>query len=268
MGVTIDQVAAHLECSASKISRIETGHTSVTPRDVYVILTMYGISTAEIDELVGIAREAREKGWWHRFGDVLTSTYVGLEAGADQICSYEAQVIPGLLQTSDYARAMLMAVRSDLSEGEVHRRVHVRSWRQSLLTQDEPIDFRVVLDEAALRRPVGGAAVMHQQLRYLILMARRPNVVLQVLPFACGAHPGMDGTFTILRYEESTGQSVVFTDNAVGGTLLEKDEELQRYAFVFGLIQACSLTPDESIAMIASLLERGSQDEWRREPAS
>lgn len=262
--MTIDQVAARLECSASKISRIETGQTGVTPRDVRDILVIYGIDQQIIDTLVEIAREAREKGWWHYYGDVLTSAYVGLEAGADRVCAYEAQVIPGLLQTEDYARAMLLAARPGIPESEIDRRIRVRSGRQSLLTQDEPIDFRVVLDEAVLRRPVGGSIVMCQQLRHLILMASRPNVTLQVLPFASGAHPGMDGTFAILLYEESAGQSVVYAANAVGGLLLEKDEELQRYAFIFDHLQSCSNTPDESIVMIASLLERGAQDErWQ-----
>lgn len=259
-GITIDQVALHLECSASKISRIETGQTGVTPRDVHDILVLYKIDATVIEKLVNIAREARQKAWWHYFGDVLTSSYVGLEAAADKVCAYEAQVIPGLLQTEEYARSMLLAARPGIPESEVERRIHVRSGRQSLLTQDEPIDFRVILDEAALRRPVGGDVVMRQQFSHLLSMAARPNVTLQVLPFESGAHPGMDGTFTILLYEESAGQNCVYAANAVGGLLLEKDEELRRYAFIFDLLQSCARTPDESIAMIASLLERGSQD--------
>lgn len=254
-GVTIDQVATQLECSASKISRIETGQTGVTPRDVRDILTVYGLTAETIDDLVEIAREAREKGWWQLYGDVLTSAYVGLEAAADRICGYEAQVIPGLLQTEDYMRAMLRAARPDIAEREIDRRVRVRCGRQSLLTQDEPIDFRVVLDEAVLRRPVGGAAVMCGQFRQLIEMAERPNVTLQILPFSAGAHPGMDGTFAMLMYEESSNQNFVFAANAAGGLLLEKDDELQRYAFIFDLLRSCSLSPADSILMIASLME-------------
>jgi transcriptional regulator with XRE-family HTH domain len=255
-GVTIDHVAARLECSASKISRIETGQTGVVPRDVRNILEIYGLDQVMIDNLVEIAEQAREKGWWQLYGDVLTSAYVGLEAAADRAYSYEAQVVPGLLQTEDYARAMLQAARLDIADDEIDRRVRVRQSRQSLLTQDEPIDFWVVLDEAVLRRPVGGPAVMWRQFNHLIAMARRPNVTVQVLPFAAGAHAGMDGTFSMLLYEESASQNFVFAANAAGGVLLDKYDELQRYAFIFDHLRSLALAPDDSIAMIATLAEQ------------
>ena len=255
-GVTIDHVAARLKCSASKISRIETGQTGVTPRDVRNILEIYGLDQVMIDNLVEIAEQAREKGWWQLYGDVLTSAYVGLEAAADRAYSYEAQVVPGLLQTEDYARAMLQAARLDIADAEIDRRVRVRQSRQSLLTQDEPIDFWVVLDEAVLHRPVGGPAVMWRQFNHLIAMARRPNVTVQVLPFAAGAHAGMDGTFSMLLYEESASQNFVFAANAAGGVLLDKYDELQRYAFIFDHLRSLSLAPDDSIAMIATLAEQ------------
>lgn len=262
-GVTIDQVATGLECSASKISRIETGQTGVTPRDVRDILAVYGVEPDVIDDLVSIAREAREKGWWQPYSDVLTSAYVGLEAAADRICAYEAQVVPGLLQTEGYARAMIEAARPGISDGEVDRRVRVRTGRQSLLMQSEPIDFLVVLDEAVLRRPVGGPEVMRSQFDHLVSMARRPNVTLQVLPFHAGAHAGMDGTFAMLLYEGSVSQNVVFAANATGGSILEKDDELQRYAFIFDQLRSCSLHPTDSIAMIASLGGGAGVEHWQ-----
>jgi hypothetical protein len=206
--------------------------------------------------LVEFARQAREKGWWQYYGDVLTSAYVGLEAAADRIIAFEALVIPGLLQTADYAAAMLRAARPGIAEGEVDRRVRVRRGRQSLLIQDEPIDFSVVLDEAVLHRPVGGAAVMRRQYAHLVSMAALPSVTLRILPFSAGAHAGMDGTFAMLLYEEPTSQNVVYAANAAGGVLLEKDEEVQRFAFIFDQLQACSLAPDDSIAMIASLADK------------
>ena len=255
-GVTIDHVAARLECSASKISRIETGQTGVTPRDVRDILAVYGVEQEVVDTLVEIARQAREKGWWQHYGDVLTSAYVGLEAAADRIKAYEAQVIPGLLQTADYASAMLRTARPGIAEGDIDRRVRVRRSRQSLLTQDEPIDFSVVLDEAVLRRPVGGIGVMRRQFDHLMEMAARPNVTLRVLPFSAGAHAGMDGTFAMLLYEGPTCQNIVYAANAAGGVLLEKDDEVQRFAIIFDQLQACSLAPDDSIAMIASLADK------------
>jgi transcriptional regulator with XRE-family HTH domain len=254
-GLTIDQVAERLECSASKISRIETGQSGATPRDVRDILVVYGVPEDESDLLLQIAREARQKGWWQLYGTVLTGAYVGLEAAADAIRAYEALVVPGLLQTEDYARAMIHAARPDIDSTEVEKRVRVRVGRQSLLTQDDPLDLWVVLDEAVLHRPVGGPSVMRRQLEHLVMSAELPNVTLQVLPFVAGAHAGMDGTFSILRYEEPPNQNVVFAANAAGGLFLEKDEELSRYAFIFDHLRANAMRPEESLALIASLVK-------------
>jgi transcriptional regulator with XRE-family HTH domain len=252
-GVTIDQVAEQLECSASKISRIETGQTGVSPRDVRDMAAVYGVPPEEAQLLLRFAREAREKGWWQLYGTVLTGAYVGLEAAADSVRAYEALVVPGLLQTEDYARAMIYNGRPDIGGEEAEKRVRVRMNRQSLLTQDDPLDLWIVLDEAVLHRPVGGRAVMRAQFDRLLRAADLPNVTLQILPFTAGAHAGMDGTFTILLYEESAGQNLVFVSNAAGGLFLEKDEELQRYAFVFDHLRASALPPDEAVSVIAGL---------------
>jgi transcriptional regulator with XRE-family HTH domain len=252
-GVTIDQVAERLECSASKISRIETGQSGATTRDVRDILQVYRVPSDEAETLLQFAREARQKGWWQLYGAVLTGAYVGLEAAADGIRTYEALVVPGLLQTEDYARAMIHAARPDIDSTEVDKRVRVRMARQSLLTQDDPLDLWVVLDEAVLRRPVGGQAVMSRQLDHLVASAEQPNVTLQVLPFSAGAHAAMDGTFAMLLYEEPPNQNVVFASNAAGGLFLEKDEELHRYAFIFDHLRASAMRPDESMEMIAKL---------------
>jgi transcriptional regulator with XRE-family HTH domain len=252
-GVTIDHVAARLDCSASKISRIETGHTGVNARDLRGMLDVFGVGDAEAELLLDVARQARQKGWWQLYGAVLTSAYVGLEAAADAIWAYEALVVPGLLQSEAYARAMIAAARPDSSAEEVDKRVSLRMGRQSLLSQDDPVQLWVVLDEAVLRRPVGGRAVMRQQLEHLARVAGQPNVTLQVLPFAAGAHTGMDGTFTMLLYESSAHQDVVFAANAAGGLFLEKDDELQRYAFIFDHLRASAMRPDDSVEMITAL---------------
>jgi transcriptional regulator with XRE-family HTH domain len=251
--VTIDHVAERLECSASKISRIETGQTGVTPRDVRDMLRIYGVDPEYAETLMQIAREARMKGWWQLYGSVLTGAYVGLEAAADNIQAYEALVVPGLLQTEDYARAMIHAARPDIDAVEIDKRVRVRVSRQSLLSQDDPVDFWVVLDEAVLRRPVGGQSVMRRQLEHLATIGGLPNVTLQILPFGAGAHAGMDGAFTLLRYNDSTTQDLVFAAHAAGGLFLEKEDELQRYAFIFDHLRANALRPEESIGMIAAL---------------
>lgn len=252
-GVTIDGVAERLECSASKISRIETGHTTATPRDVRDMLGIYGVVGAECEELVQIAREARQKGWWHPYSTVLTGAYVGLEAAAGSVRAYEQQVVPGLLQTEEYAKAMIRAARPDITADEVDRRVRVRLGRQSLLIQDDPIDLWVVLDEAVVSRPVGGDAVMRAQLQRLVDAADLPNVTLQILPFEAGAHAGMDGTFTILDFPEPNDPDVVYAENATGGLFLEKGDELRKYAFIFDHIRAAALRPEESVALIAKL---------------
>jgi transcriptional regulator with XRE-family HTH domain len=251
-GVTIDAVAERLECSSSKISRIETGHSGATPRDVRDMLAVYGVSGPAAEDLVQVAREARQKGWWHLYGTVLTTAYVGLEAAASSIRAYEAQVVPGLLQVEEYARAMICEARPDISDAEVDRRVHVRMARQSLLTQDEPLQLSVVLDEAAFHRLVGGPEVMRRQVDHLTRMSALPNIALQVLPFSAGPHAGMDGSFAILGYEEPADPDVVFASNAAGGLFLEKDEELRRYHAIFEQLKKSALPPEESIALLAA----------------
>jgi transcriptional regulator with XRE-family HTH domain len=251
-GITIEVVADRLECSSSKISRIETGHSGASPRDVRDMLAVYGVHGPAAEELVQVAREARQKGWWHLYGTVLTGAYVGLEAAASVIEQYESQVVPGLLQVPEYARTMIGKARPDISETEVERRIRVRLARQSLVTQDDPLHLAVVLDEAVFHRLVGGLAVMRRQLDHLLMMAGRPNVTLQVLPFAVGAHAGMDGSFAILRYDDPADPDVVFAENAAGGLFLEKDEELRRYHVIFDQLRASALPPDQSAEFIAA----------------
>ncbi len=252
-GLTIDVVADRLACSKSKVSRIETGHTTATPRDVQELMNVYGADGAACGELVQIAREARQKGWWHPYTTLLTGAYVGMEAAAKRIRAYEGMVVPGLLQTEHYAKAMLFTSRPDIDEDEAERRIRVRMQRQSLLIQDDPIDLWVVLDEAVLSRPVGGDAVMRGQLVQLLEAADMPNVTLQVLPFAAGAHAGMDGTFAILDFPDPQDPDVVFAENATGGLFLEKTDELFKYHVIFRALHTAALPPDESAALIADL---------------
>jgi transcriptional regulator with XRE-family HTH domain len=254
-GVTIDAVADRLECSSSKISRIETGHTSATPRDVRDMLAVYGVVGPAAEDLVQVAREARQKGWWHLYGSVLTGAYVGLEAAASWVWSYEGQVVPGLLQTEDYARTLISCARPGMTADDVDRRVRVRMARQSLLLQEDALDLWAVLDETVFRRLVGGAAVMRPQLERLLAASRLPTVTIQVLPFAVGAHVAMDGSFAILGYDDPADPDVVFAENAAGGLFLEKDEELRRYHDIFDQLRATALPPMESVSFIASRLE-------------
>lgn len=262
-GVTIDVVAERLGCSASKVSRIETGHTSATPRDVQDMLNIYGVAGTEAEELVQIATEARQKGWWHPYSTVLTGAYVGLEDAARSVRAYEQQVVPGLLQSEAYTAALIRAGRPDMAAEEMSRRIHVRRARQSLLTQDDPIDLWVVLDEAVVSRPVGGDAVMRDQLRHLATASELPNVTLQILPFDIGAHAGMDGTFAILDFPEVEDPNVVYAENAAGGLFLEKSDELRKYGVIFDHIRSAALTPEESTKMIALWAE---EPLWKLRP--
>lgn len=252
-GATIDQVAERLNCSASKISRIETGQSGVSSREVRDILAAYQVEGDQAEALVEMAREAKQRGWWQLYGTVLTSAYVGLEAAATELRSFEPLVIPGLLQTEEYARAMVLAGWPNMSTEEVEQRIRVRMKRQSLLYQDDPLQLSIILDEAALRRPVGGIDAMRRQLNKLVNASELPHVTLQVLPLSAGAHGGMDGAFTILLFEEQANQNLVFAANGAGGLFLEKDDDIERYAGIFAGLRGDALSPARSIEMIATL---------------
>jgi transcriptional regulator with XRE-family HTH domain len=248
-GLTIDQVAERLECSASKISRLETGQTGSSPRDVRDILAIYGVGESELESLLEVARETRQRGWWQPYGSVLTSAFIGFEAAAKLIRSYEAQCVPGLLQTEEYARALITATGEESPE-QIDNRVRLRMVRHELITHDEPVEFWCVLDEAALLRPVGGRRVMQRQLEYLATMAELPNVRLQVLPLDIGAHAGMDGSFVLLSFPHESDPDTVYVTIATGGVFQEKADELSRYATIFDRLQEAALRPEESAAFV------------------
>ena len=253
-GLTIDQVAEVLECSQSKVSRIETGQVSATPRDVRDMLALYRVSDAQREAMVQIAREARQPGWWQKFVDVPDGVpaYVGLETAATSIDIYMSVIVPALLQTADYARAVIGAVRPDLPGAEIDRRVELRLRRQALLDQDSPPALRVLLDDTMLRRPVGGEKVMAAQRRRLLEDAARPAVTLQVLPVEAGAHAGMDGPFTIFGFPAPAERDVVALDSAADALYLEGAEDVARYRRVFGLLLPAALTPEASAGRIAA----------------
>ena len=252
-GLTIDQVAEQLDCSASKISRLETGQTGSNPRDVRDMLALYGVGDTELEELLSVARETRQRGWWQPYGSILTGAYVGFEAAADRIRSYEAQCVPGLLQTADYARSMIAAVHTGRPRQEVDDRVHIRLGRQALLTQEDPVQFWCVLDEAALRRPVGGREVMRCQLEHLVRESARPNVTLQVLPMAAGEHPGMEGSFVIMSFPDAADPDTVYVTIATGGVFQEKPDDVSRYEIIFDRLQKMALSSAESTEFIATM---------------
>lgn len=253
-GLTIERVAKSLECSDSKISRIENGQVGASPRDVRDMLELYEVAAPQRDALIEIAREARQKGWWHAYRDVpVVPASIGLEDTATAMRMYAALLVPGLLQTRDYASAVLRALQPGLDAEEFERWVDLRIRRQSLLDRADAPALWAILDEAALRRPVGGPQVMAEQLRRLAEAAGRPNVTLQVLPFGAGEHAGMDGGFTIFGFSRSADSDVVHLDNTTGDLYLENPEEIQRYNEVFEQLHTAALGADESLALVVAL---------------
>jgi transcriptional regulator with XRE-family HTH domain len=257
--LTIDEVGEKLECSASKISRIETGHVGVTPRDVRDMLELYGLAGNERDALVQLAREARKRGWWHAYNEVFTGTFVGLEADASSLRAFQALLVPGLLQTQRYTCTVIRAMRPDADENEVDRRVAARMARQKLLRDPMPPQYWAVIDEAVLHRAVGGNDVMGQQLQHLLEIAALPHVTIQVVPFEAGAHPGMEGPFLILGFPEQADPDVVYVDSTSSGLYLESPLDVRRYSLMFDHLRAAALKPDDTINLIAEIAMRYSE---------
>ena len=258
--LTIDEVGEKLECSASKISRIETGHVGVTPRDVRDMLELYGVETDELEELVQLSREARKKGWWHNYSEVFTGAFVGLEAEAATLRAYQALLVPGLLQTAEYTREVTRASRPDISAAELDRRVAGRQARQQLLREPEPPQYWAVVDEAVLCRPVGGPAAMVTQLNRLTELATLPHVTLQVIPFETGAHAGMEGAFLILGFPEQADPDVVYVENTSTGVYMEEPPEILRYTLKFDHLRAMALGPDATLEKIAEAATRYARE--------
>ena len=255
--LTIDEVGDKLECSASKISRIETGHVGVTPRDVRDMLEVYGVGDDEREALVQLAREARKKGWWHAYNEVFTGSFVGLESDASFLHTHQALLVPGLLQTEPYMRAVIRAIRPDVTEADVELRVRARINRQKLITEESnPPEYWAVLDEAVLTRVVGGPEAMRDQLKKLVELASLPHVTLQVVPFSAGAHAGMEAPFLILGFPEQADPDVVYVENSTSGVYLEQPEDVHRYTLMFDHLRAAALKPDDTVELVDRTADR------------
>jgi transcriptional regulator with XRE-family HTH domain len=254
--LTCEEVAEQLECSASKISRVETGRVSVSPRDVRDMLEIYGVPGLQRDALVQLARESRQKGWWHAYADSLqphVATYLGMESAASEIRIYEVNLIPGLLQTEEYARAVLTAGTVSSPRSDVERQVALKMERQRLAMTSPKV--WAVLDEAALRRQVGGPEVMRVQLEYLRELGSLRNVRLQIIPFGGGAHPAMGRPFIILAFGEEADPDVVYLKNLTGALWVENVEEVDRYNVFFNHLQATALSFENSAALMTAVLK-------------
>jgi transcriptional regulator with XRE-family HTH domain len=251
--VTQQQAAAHLGCTQAKIGRFETAKRSPSVGDVSALLDFYAVDGAEREQLTNLARDARKRGWWHSYSDVLPEwyeTYVGLEAEASSIHTYEAEVIPGLLQSRDYAYALTKSTLIRADEPAIARRVELRMQRQQRVTGSNPLDLWAVIGEAALRRPVGGPGILRGQLEHVLKLAELPNVTIQVMPLEAEAHPAQAGPFVILRYSNSVDPDLVYVETYVGGLYLERQNELSYYAMMMDHLRAHAIDPEGSIRVI------------------
>jgi transcriptional regulator with XRE-family HTH domain len=258
-GVTREDAAYHIRGSESKISRMELGKVSFKKRDVEDLLTYYGVrEPADRDPLLGLLEKANEQGWWHQYDEVLPSwfqPFVGLEGSARLIRTYEAQFVPGLMQTENYARAVIHAGDHDADAHVVEERVKLRQTRQSVLHRGRPPKVWAVVEEAALRRPVGGPAVMRAQLEHLLEVTKLPNVTIQVMPLDAGAHAAETGAFTVLRFEEPLLPDIVYTEQLTGCQYVDKQPEVERYMRVMDILAVTAQRPPDSVRTIKRLAE-------------
>lgn len=256
-GLSTALAAEALDCTKAKISRIENGRVPVRLPDLTALLHAYGVDDVRVRERLGtLARKAnqrRRKGWWNQYGSVLEDTYrdyIALEAMAESVRTFQAQLIPGLLQTADYARAVTVASRNWQEADEIEQFVSARITRQQRLAEDQPLRLWAVLSEAALLQQVGGAAVMRDQLAHLTSMAALPHITVQVLPFARGAHASMFGPYVVLGFPQEAALDVVLADNPTGSIWLEQQQEVARYSDLFDATRTAALSPVESRALI------------------
>lgn len=251
-GLTCEQAGDHLGCSASKISRIETARVPARATDVQALCALYRAGDEQGAVLVSLARESKTQGWWQRFDSALPdwfTTFVGLEAESVSIRTYEIQLVPGLLQTEAYARALFESAELSAPE-EVESAVAIRRSRQEILRGDSPPRYWAVLSEAALHRMVGGPSIMRDQLYHLVDMNELRNVTIQVIPSYAGAHPGMSTPFVILSFPDRADPEVTFVDYLTGALYLEKPEEVDQYNLAFSHLVAAAVSPVQSIDLI------------------
>lgn len=257
LGFTREEAGYSIRASESKISRMELGRVSFKERDVADLLTLYGVKDGDRDVLLSLVREANVAGWWHGYGDLLPGwfqTYVGLEEAATHIQTFEVQFVHGLLQTEEYAAAVVGQGQPAASPDEIARRVDLRMGRQRILTGEQAPRLVAVHDEAALRRPLGGPEGMRGQLRRLLELSEQPNVVLQVMPFGRGGHAAEGGAFTVLGFPEPDLPDVVYLEQLTSALYIDKRDEVAQYTRVMNRLHADALPPDRTRDLIWSIL--------------
>ncbi|GAA2221652.1 helix-turn-helix transcriptional regulator [Streptomyces amakusaensis] len=257
-GMTAEEVAERLLVSQSKISRLENGRRSISQRDVRDLCGVYEVEDHRIvDSLMQMAKDSRQQGWWHAFGDIPYSVYIGLETDAASLRVYEPQVVPGLLQTRSYAEALIAGALPESGVPDIDKRVSVRIRRQDRVKAGEqPLRLWAVIDEAALHRVVGGKELMREQLEYLIELSQLPHVTVQVLPFEMGAHPGINGQYAILEFPDATDSSVVYIEGVTSDLYLEKANDVHKYSVMYEHLRAQALNVEQTRAFIENIAKR------------
>jgi len=256
-GLTRDEVVERTGINAVTMYRIEHARVRPQTRTLRTLLDLYGVEKEQQGELVGWLRDARERGWLHAYQSELPEQYmnfIGFEGEARSSWNYESLFVPGLLQTEDYARAVITGVLPFASRDEVERRVEVRMERQNVLQNENPLELWGIVDEAALRRQVGGNAVMRAQLRHLLHVPELPNITFQVIPFDAGAHAGMPGSFVFLQFADEAIPQVIYVDSMAGELFLEEVSDIRRYRLVFEHLRAVAASPDASRSLIAAIV--------------
>ncbi|MFI7010048.1 helix-turn-helix domain-containing protein [Streptomyces sp. NPDC050145] len=254
-GMTAEEVAERLLVSQSKISRLENGRRSISQRDVRDLCGVYEVEDHRIvDSLMQMAKDSRQQGWWHSFGDIPYSVYIGLETDAASLRIYDPQVVPGLLQTRGYAESLINGALPETVSQDIEKRVQVRMRRQERIQAPEnPLRLWTVLDEAALRRTVGGKNVMREQLEHLVEQSQLPHVTVQVIPFDMGAHPGLNGQYAILEFPDAADSSVVYIEGVTSDLYLEKANDVQKYSVMYEHLRAQALNVDQSRQFISDI---------------
>jgi transcriptional regulator with XRE-family HTH domain len=254
--LTQDDVASQLDWHPTKVMRIETGRTAPHPNDVRVMLGLYGVTDHDaVSGLLKLAKEARQRGWWYSYRDVLLSRYeffIGLESEATMIQDFGLAMIPGLLQTEDYARALIRGLIA-IDAAEIERRVEVRMTRQRLLAKPDRPQLWAIVDEAAVQRVVGGRAIMRAQLLHLANAAEQGQTTIQVLPYGAGPHPGQAGPFIVLGFAAPAEPEIVYMETVGGSLFVDKPEEVRLYMTVFDQLRALALSPAQTRDMLHSL---------------
>jgi len=255
-GMTVDEVGEKLLCSATKVSRLETGARRPSLRDVRDLCALYKVDESASVELMSIAREARQRGWWAQYEDLNLDPLIGLEQEAAAITCYSINYIPGLLQTRDYAQGIIQTVAPKMDPKIVRQRTEARMRRQQLLEKDGRPHYHVVLDEAVLHRGVGGPALMVEQLDKILETVRSNKAIVQVIPFAVGAYAAADGYFVLLEFEEESDLwPVIFIEGLAGNQYLQRKDDIARYRETIEYLRGRALSPHDSIELMFKVRE-------------